>query len=101
MSTVPTSGVPLSQRLRQRLATTIAEQEKQVEAKQQSGKVAKLSGCQVSPSESSLQVSPSESTARLCLVVLCNCQVVSGCVVPGRANRSPEADRKELKKLHL
>lgn len=30
--TVPTSGVPLSQRLRQRLATTIAEQEKQVEA---------------------------------------------------------------------
>jgi len=48
ISTVPTSGVPLSQRLRQRLATTIAEQEKQVEAKLQSGKVAKLSGCQVS-----------------------------------------------------
>ena len=65
ISTVPTSGVPLSQRLRQRLATTIAEQEKQVEAKRQSGKVIRC-----------YQVvkwvkSSSESTARLCLVVLC------------------------------
>ena len=35
------SGVPLSQRLRERLATTIAEQEKQVEVEQNGTKMKK------------------------------------------------------------